>query len=68
MVDGKLKSKKSLDWFTHLFLVMFFLAHHRALLCSEYFSVYFLFFFYPHVSGSVLFICTSFLHGIIYLC
>ena len=55
----------SLDQSTHLFLVMFFLAHHRALFCSEYFPL----FFYPHsVRGSVLFSCTSFLHRIIYLC
>jgi len=28
---------------THLFLVMFFLAHHRAPLCSEYFPLFFSF-------------------------
>ena len=75
MVDGTLKSKNSLDRSTHLFFVMFFLAHHRAPFCFEYFPLsfssffFFFFFFYPYVvSGSVLFSYTSFLHGIIYLC
>ena len=34
----------SLDWSTHLFLVMFFLAHHRAPFSSEYFPPFFLLF------------------------
>ena len=58
----------SLDQSTHLFLVMFFLAHHRAPFCSEYFP----FppppppppFFPTHIMSVVLFSCASFLHGI----
>ena len=46
MVDGILKSKNSLFQFTNLFLVMFFLAHHGAPLCSEYFPPFFFSFFF----------------------
>ena len=55
----------SLDQSTHPFLVMFFLAHHRAPFCSEYFplppppfflSFFFSFFFFStHIVSVVLF-------------
>ena len=47
----------SLDRSTHLFFVMFFLAHHGAPFCTEYFTFFFLspFFFSTHIVSVVLF-------------
>ena len=57
---------------THLFLVMFFLAHHRAPLCSEHFPLFFflsthivsvvLFFSAAQVFSMGLFTCVNVLH------